>query len=71
MKLLDFLSRMPKLYTGKVIKIPEVHYSKNAWVEVKPKDPSVDVPVEMDGETVGTLPARFEILPKRVRFVVG
>lgn len=70
MRLVDFLRHIPTLYTGKVLKIPQVHYSRNAWVELKPKAAGDQVPVEMDGDTVGHLPACFEILPRLIRFVV-
>lgn len=68
MKLADFLVHLPYLYTGKVLKIPQVHYSRNTGVKVEAVNARDKIGVEMDGEAVGKLPARFEILPKVLRF---
>jgi diacylglycerol kinase family enzyme len=36
-------------------------------VSIAPADPSLRITLELDGETPGRLPARFEVLPKALR----
>jgi diacylglycerol kinase family enzyme len=36
-------------------------------VQIEPVEPDAQIPVELDGETPGYLPATFEILPQALR----
>jgi diacylglycerol kinase (ATP) len=57
---LDFLTTAPKLYTGKHLGHPKVEVLRGASVDV---DADVFLPLEADGEVLGSTPARFEIVP--------
>jgi len=61
---LDFLTTAPKLYSGRHLGHPKVDVLRGARVDV---DASVPLPLETDGEVLGTTPARFEIVPHAYR----
>jgi len=64
------LTHIHRLFAGTHLSLPDVHASVVRAVRVTPVDPQALVPVELDGETPGYLPATFEIVPAalRVRF---
>jgi YegS/Rv2252/BmrU family lipid kinase len=53
--------KMPRLYSGSHFDIPQVHHSRGRLVEISGLGGRV--PVDVDGEPRGTLPARIEVLP--------
>jgi diacylglycerol kinase (ATP) len=61
---LDFLTTAPKLYSGKHLGHPKVELLRGSRVHV---DASVPLPLETDGEVLGTTPAEFEIVPQAYR----
>jgi diacylglycerol kinase (ATP) len=61
---LDFLTTAPKLYKGKHVDHPKVEVVRTARVEV---DAAEHLPIELDGEQVGTTPATFEVVPGALR----
>ena len=61
---LDFVSTAPKLYSGKYLSHPKVDHVRSATVEIDTAEP---LPVEVDGEPIGTTPARFEVVPGAIR----
>lgn len=61
---LDFLTTAPRLYTGKYLSHPKIDHFRAATVEIDAAEP---LPVEVDGEPIGTTPARFEVVPGAVR----
>ena len=61
---LDFLTTAPKLYSGRHIGHPKVEVLRGARVDV---EAPVALPLETDGEVLGTTPARFEIVPHAYR----
>jgi diacylglycerol kinase (ATP) len=61
---LDFVTTSPKLYSGRYVAHPKVEVLRGAEVEV---DAATPLPVELDGEPVGTTPARFEVVPGALR----
>jgi diacylglycerol kinase (ATP) len=61
---LDFLTTAPKLYSGRHVGHPKVDVLRGASVSV---DAPVPLPLETDGEVLGTTPARFEIVPHAYR----
>jgi diacylglycerol kinase (ATP) len=64
----QFLTRiMPRAYNGSHLELPEVESALVRTAEVAPVDPDAIIPVELDGETPGRLPARFEIVPAALR----
>ena len=65
--LLDFIRWGRRFYRGRYLHHPRVKYLKASTILAKSEDP---VPVEVDGETVGRLPAAFSVLPRAVRIRV-
>ena len=61
---LDFATTAPKLYRGKHIGHPKIDLLRARVVTV---DCAETLPIELDGEQVGTTPARFEIVPGALR----
>jgi len=60
----DFLTTAPKLYKGKHVAHPKVEVVRTGRVEV---DATEHLPIELDGEQVGTTPATFEVVPGALR----
>lgn len=63
----DFVTTAPKLYRGTYLAHPKVEHLRSSFVAV---DAPERLPIELDGEQVGTTPARFEIVPAAVRLRV-
>jgi YegS/Rv2252/BmrU family lipid kinase len=61
---LDFATTAPKLYSGRHVTHQRVEVLRSATVAVDAAEP---LPIELEGETVGTTPARFEIVPGAIR----
>jgi diacylglycerol kinase (ATP) len=61
---IDFLTTAPKLYRGTHLSHPKVDLVKAHTVAVDARE---RLPIELDGEQVGTTPARFEIVPSALR----
>jgi diacylglycerol kinase (ATP) len=64
---LDFVTTAPKLYRGTHVTHPKVEILRSPYVEV---DADTPLPLETDGELVGSTPARFEIVPGALRLRV-
>jgi diacylglycerol kinase family enzyme len=60
----DFLTTAPKLYKGRHIGHPKVEVLRSRAVTV---DADEHLPIELDGEQVGTTPAMFEVVPGALR----
>ena len=60
----DFLTTAPKLYKGKHVGHPKIEVVRTARVEV---DAAERLPIELEGEQVGTTPATFEVVPGALR----
>ncbi len=60
----DFVTTSPKIYRGTYLAHPKVELLRSRTVSV---DAAERVPIELDGEQVGTTPARFEIVPGALR----
>jgi YegS/Rv2252/BmrU family lipid kinase len=60
----DFVSTAPKIYKGTYLAHPKVELLRASTVFV---DAPERLPIELDGEQVGTTPARFEVVPGAVR----
>jgi len=61
---LDFLTTAPKIYKGKHVHHPKVEVLRSSRVEV---DAPAVLPIEVEGEQVGTTPAVFEVVPGALR----
>jgi diacylglycerol kinase family enzyme len=60
----DFLLTAPKIYRGTHLAHPKVELLRSARVRV---DSPVPLPIELDGEQVGTTPASFEVVAGALR----
>jgi diacylglycerol kinase (ATP) len=60
----DFLTTAPKIYKGKHVSHPKVEVVRSARVAV---DAAEHLPIEVEGEQVGTTPAVFELVPGALR----
>ncbi len=60
----DFVTTAPKIYKGTYLSHPKVELLRSRGVAV---DAPERLPIELDGEQVGTTPVRFEIVPAAVR----
>jgi YegS/Rv2252/BmrU family lipid kinase len=65
--MMDFLTTAPKIYKGRHVGHPKVEIVRSASVEV---DADEHLPIEVEGEQVGTTPARFEIVPGALKIRV-
>ena len=59
-----------RLFTGSFLKIPELTYSRAKTIYVMPDTNSSLEPVEVDGEVVGKLPVRFDVLDNQINILV-
>lgn len=64
---LDFLTTAPKIYKGRHVTHPKVDVLRSKRVEV---DAAERLPIELEGEQVGTTPAVFEVVPGALRLRV-
>jgi diacylglycerol kinase family enzyme len=64
---LDFVRTSPKLYKGTYLAHPKIEHTRSSVVAVEAPEP---LPIELDGEQVGTTPARWEIVPHALRIRV-
>jgi YegS/Rv2252/BmrU family lipid kinase len=64
---LDFVTTAPKLYSGKYLSHPKVELFRSSTVGIRATEP---LPLEVDGEPIGTTPARFEVVPAALRLRV-
>jgi YegS/Rv2252/BmrU family lipid kinase len=60
----DFVTTAPKIYKGTYVAHPKVESLRSRAVAV---DAPELLPIELDGEQVGTTPVRFEIVPAALR----
>lgn len=63
----DFATTAPKIYKGTYLAHPKVELLRSRSVAV---DAPERLPIELDGEQVGTTPARFEVVPRALQIRV-
>jgi diacylglycerol kinase (ATP) len=63
----EVLTNIGRLYEGTHLELEAVQSARVARVAVEPVESDARIPVELDGETPGHLPAVFEILPGALR----
>lgn len=66
----EVLPKLPHLFTGKLKKFDGLlRFSKNTSFAVIPQPNGARLPevIEIDGETIGRIPCRFEVLPRQIR----
>jgi diacylglycerol kinase (ATP) len=66
----DVLTSGRRLYKGTHLSMDKVTTRRARVVEAEPIDPGAVVELDVDGEPPGRLPARFELLPAALWFVV-
>jgi diacylglycerol kinase family enzyme len=60
----DFITTAPKIYKGRHVKHPKVEVVRTAHITVNSDE---RLPIEVEGEQVGTTPATFEVVPGALR----
>ncbi|HEY0711346.1 MAG TPA: diacylglycerol kinase family protein [Polyangia bacterium] len=63
---MEVLRRIPRIYAGTHITLEHISSARARRVEVAPVAGSRPIPIELDGETPGFLPATFEIVPRAI-----
>lgn len=66
----ELLYHFPKMYTGKILKAPNVAHLQTKKIKFTDKGTLTGLSVEMDGDDVGTTPATFQILEKTIQFKI-
>ncbi len=61
------LTNIHRLYAGTHLTMKKVHGGRARHIRVAPADPTAEIPLEIDGETPGRLPATVELLPGALR----
>lgn len=64
---LDFIRFTSKLKKGKYIRIPEIHYKETTSIELTSEQPCM---IEGDGEILGLLPAKVELIAQQLEFLI-
>ncbi|HEU5216469.1 MAG TPA: diacylglycerol kinase family protein [Gaiellaceae bacterium] len=64
---IDFVTTAPKLYSGRYLSHPKVELLRSSAVQIGAAQP---LPLEIDGEPIGTTPARFEVVRSALRLRV-
>jgi len=64
---MDFITTAPKIYKGTYLAHPKVDLVRSRAVTV---DAPERLPIELDGEQIGTTPVRFEVVPGALRIRV-
>jgi diacylglycerol kinase family enzyme len=64
---MGIIMNIGRLYDGSHLSLEEVSAARARKVEATPIEPDAIIPVELDGETPGRLPATFEVLPGALR----
>lgn len=60
----DFVTTAPKIYRGTYLAHPKIELVRSRTVAV---DAPEHLPIELDGEQIGTTPVRFEVVPGALR----
>ena len=63
----EVLTNIGRLYEGTHLELDAVENARVTRVAVEPVESDARIPVELDGETPGYLPAVFEIVPAALR----
>jgi YegS/Rv2252/BmrU family lipid kinase len=68
MSKLQVIKNVPKLFDGSFIHLPQVHITRGRKVKIE-SEPSI--PLEVDGETLGSSPFEINIIPKSINIVMN
>ena len=61
------MANIHRIYSGNHLTMKEVQGTRGRRMKVAPADREAKIPLEVDGETPGHLPASFELLPGALR----
>jgi diacylglycerol kinase (ATP) len=61
------MANIHRIYSGHHLTMQEVQGTRGRRMKVAPADREAKIPLEVDGETPGHLPASFELLPGALR----
>jgi diacylglycerol kinase (ATP) len=64
---LKIVTSSPRVYFGSHLSMPEVSHALARKVTVSAANAKVEVPLEIDGELPGRLPATFQVIPEALR----
>lgn len=64
---LKIMTSAPRVYFGSHLSMSEVSHITATKVVVRPSDRDANIPLEIDGELPGRLPATFQIIPRALR----
>jgi diacylglycerol kinase (ATP) len=68
---LKIFTSAPRVYLGSHLSMPEVSHALARKITVRTADRNTEVPLEIDGELPGKLPATFQIIPQALRVRVN
>jgi YegS/Rv2252/BmrU family lipid kinase len=63
----EVVTRISHIFSGTHLSLEEIEGTRVRKLVVEPVETDARIPIELDGETPGTLPATFEILPGALR----
>ncbi|HZL19466.1 MAG TPA: diacylglycerol kinase family lipid kinase, partial [Polyangia bacterium] len=63
----EVLTKIGRLYRGTHLELEEVSSARVTRLVAEPVEADARIPLELDGETPGYLPATFEVLPSALR----
>jgi len=63
----EVLTNISRLYQGTHLELEDVSFTRIRQVTVAPVELEARIPIELDGETPGTLPATFDVVPGALR----
>jgi diacylglycerol kinase (ATP) len=61
---LEVVANLHRLFAGTHLSLEEVRSTTVGSLRARPVDPAQKIPVELDGETPGHLPATFRVIPR-------
>jgi len=61
------VANIGRLFSGTHLALEQVTHARITRLHAEPVEPEAEIPLELDGETPGHLPATFEILPGALR----
>ena len=64
---LKIVTSAPRVYFGSHLSMPEVSHTHAAKVILRPSSREIVIPLEVDGELPGRLPATFQIIPRALK----
>jgi diacylglycerol kinase family enzyme len=64
---LKIVTSAPRVYFGSHLSMDEVSHTHAAKVILRPSSREIVIPLEVDGELPGRLPATFQIIPRALK----